>query len=132
AGVAVGGDLHEADPLQSLQGLAHRCPRDAQRLGQLAVAQPLAGGQATVADGCAEHGVHLVTEDCTAGLQRREGELGTHQTVRLYASHLEARFALCKATEESAARLIYRLKWQRRATRGLSGGIRRRPGCAAA
>nr|BFF09556.1 hypothetical protein GCM10025699_08590 [Microbacterium flavescens] len=70
----MGRDLDETDPLQPLQCFAHRRARDAQPLGQIVVAEALAGSEASVEDRLAQARVDLVTENGAAG---DEGARGT-------------------------------------------------------
>jgi hypothetical protein len=70
----MGRDLDETDPLQPLQCFAHRRARDAQPLGQIVVAEALAGSEAAVEDRLAQARVYLVTENGAAGNEGGEGD----------------------------------------------------------
>ena len=73
ARVAIRRDLDQTGALQSLERFAHRGARDAESLGELLVAQPLAGAEPAVEDRLAEERVDLVAEDGAARLEGCEG-----------------------------------------------------------
>ena len=68
----LGDDLDQPGALQSLQRLADGCARDAQALGELLIAEALAGLEPAVEDRLAEECVHLVAEHGAARLEGRE------------------------------------------------------------
>ena len=73
ARVAVRRDLDQAGALEPLERFAHRGARHPESLGELLVAQPLAGAEPAVEDRLAEERVDLVAEDGAARLQGCEG-----------------------------------------------------------
>jgi len=76
ARVPAGRHLHQADPLQPLQRLPHRHPRDAELGRDLGVAHPGAAGQLALEDRRAEPVVDGVGE--ALGGVRKRREAGGH------------------------------------------------------
>ena len=85
---AAGGDLDETVALEALERLPHRCARHPETAGQFGVAQALAGPQAPVEDGLAEHAVDLVAEDGAARIEGREVRFAGHGCDQCMSAHL--------------------------------------------
>ena len=133
ARVAVRRDLDEADALEPLQRLAHRGARDAEPLGELVVAQALPGREAC-RRGSPRRGARRPRRRgrCRAGRRGVRGSGHGWISVRRDPS-ADSRRPIAPATSAVRSRPLASSRYIGRVCgvtlrRGLSGGIRRRPG----